>query len=99
MAKTFVSHPYPSFDVPMSHVDLNNARKEAIVEKKPIRTGVIDIYYNAGCHYGAAEYIYLPEENRLGIAAGSDATWADVPNLSEGVDMWLNEPEEWEARN
>jgi hypothetical protein len=35
---------------------------------------------------------------RLGIAWGADATWADgVESLETGVEMWLNNPEEWEA--
>lgn len=34
---------------------------------------------------------------RLGIAWGADATWADVPSLEIGIEMWLNHPDEWEA--
>ena len=36
---------------------------------------------------------------RLGIAWGADATWADADSIDGGIDMWLNDPEEWEARN
>ena len=38
-------------------------------------------------------------EGRLGIAWGADATWADAESIESGIEMWLNDPEEWEAKN
>jgi hypothetical protein len=38
-------------------------------------------------------------EGRLGIAWGADATWADAESVETGIEMWLNDPAEWEARN
>ena len=46
-----------------------------------------------------AEALYLPQIGRLGIAWGAPATWADVESLDDGIDMWLNRPDEWEQRN
>lgn len=46
-----------------------------------------------------AEALYLPDDGRLGIAWGADATWADVKDFLSGVEMWLNDGEAWEAAN
>lgn len=46
-----------------------------------------------------AEALYLPDEGRLGIAWGADATWADVTDLESGIEMWLNDGDVWEAAN
>lgn len=46
-----------------------------------------------------AEALYLPDEGRLGIAWGADATWADVRDFESGVNMWLNDGEAWGAAN
>lgn len=50
-------------------------------------------------HAERADAIYLPDQGRMGIAWGSDATWADVDSIESGIDMWLNDPEEWNKRN
>lgn len=47
----------------------------------------------------AAQALYFPVEHRLGIAWGADATWADVDDIESGIDMWINDPEEWNSRN
>jgi hypothetical protein len=44
-----------------------------------------------------AEALYA--NGRLGIAWGADATWADVRGVEEGIEMWLNDQEAWEAAN
>lgn len=44
-----------------------------------------------------AQALYL--NGRLGIAWGSDATWADVKDVESGIEMWVNNGEEWERRN
>ena len=46
-----------------------------------------------------AQALYLPQEGRLGIAWGADATWADVRDLESGIEMWLNDGDAWEAAN
>lgn len=51
---------------------------------------------------GHAEYadaFYDPITRRLGIAWGADPTWADVDDVDSGIEMWLNDGEEWERRN
>lgn len=44
-----------------------------------------------------AQALYLPEIGRMGISWGADATWANVDDLESGIEMWLNDGEEWEA--
>ena len=46
-----------------------------------------------------AEALYLPEVGRMGIAWGSDATWADVEGVESGIEIWLNDDETWELLN
>lgn len=61
---------------------------------------VITIYNNLGQQEAeTAEALYLPDECRLGIAWGADATWATVDDVESGIEMWLNDPEAWEAAN
>jgi len=47
----------------------------------------------------AAEYLWVPSIGRVGIAWGADADWADVPSRDEGIEMWLNDGEQFAARN
>lgn len=49
----------------------------------------------------AAEALYLPDEGRLGIAWGADADWADVADIhvETAIGLWLNDADEWAARN
>jgi len=46
-----------------------------------------------------AEALYVC--GRLGIAWGADATWADVfdDDIEGAIDMWLNDPDEWDSHN
>ena len=46
-----------------------------------------------------AEYLYLPAIGRIGIAWGADADWADAESVDAGIAMWLNDPEEFAAKN
>ena len=46
-----------------------------------------------------ADALYLPAEGRLGIAWGTDATWADVDDVESGIEMWLNNSEAWKQWN
>lgn len=52
-------------------------------------------------HAESADALYDPSSVRLGIAWGADATWADLDddNIEAGIDMWLNNGEEWSNRN
>jgi len=61
---------------------------------------IIRILDSAGKEFAErAEGLYDPEWKRMGISWGADATWADVDGLEEGIEMWLNDGEEWERRN
>jgi hypothetical protein len=59
----------------------------------------IDIYENGLRLPEKAEALFLPGPGRLGIAWGADATWANVKDVETGIEMWLNDPEGWEAAN
>lgn len=50
-------------------------------------------------HAEKADALYDPSSRRLGIAWGADATWADVDDVESGINMWLNDGEEWSRRN
>ena len=58
----------------------------------------ITIYDHKGMNPEAAtaEALFCPEDARLGIAWGADATWADVESIETGIEMWLNGPSEWD---
>ena len=61
----------------------------------------ITIYDDQGqpLQHEAVEALFCPTIGRLGIASGADATWADVETIESGIEMWLHDPDEWEARN
>lgn len=61
----------------------------------------VEVYTDDGTREEAeaAEALYIPSLLRLGCAWGADDTWANVDDLESGIDMWLNDPDEWEARN
>ena len=64
------------------------------------QAATITIYKNNGMSEAErAEALYLPDEGRLGIAWGADATWADVSDFESGIDMWLNNGDAWGASN
>lgn len=47
-----------------------------------------------------AEAVRLIEEGRTGIAWGAQAAWADsFGDIAADIGCWLNDPDEWEARN
>jgi hypothetical protein len=46
-----------------------------------------------------AEALWLPAEGRIGIAWGADAEWGDASSPEQGIEMWLHDPEAWEAAN
>lgn len=51
---------------------------------------------------GEAEVAYalwVHETQRLGISFGDDTTWETVSSIQEGIEMWLDHPEEWERCN
>jgi hypothetical protein len=50
-------------------------------------------------HAEFAQGLYLPDIQRMGIAWSADATWADVDGLEQGIEMWANNPDEWNRRN
>ena len=47
-----------------------------------------------------AEVLYCPQSGRVGIAWGADADWMDsTGDIERDIDIWLNDPDEFEARN
>jgi hypothetical protein len=45
------------------------------------------------------EALYSHALGRMGIAWGADATWADVEDVEDGISLYLNDGETWNARN
>ena len=48
-----------------------------------------------------AQALRIEGEARTGIAWGADATWADSydDGIEHDIECWLNDPDEWGARN
>jgi hypothetical protein len=44
----------------------------------------------------SGEYLYV--WGRLGVVWGGDAQWADAPSVEQGLDWFLNDPDEWMRR-
>ena len=92
MAKTFTYMPIRIDQ--LSAIDL----QQAAGEDPHAEAYSITIYDESGNpHAEAAQALYSPADGRLGIAWGADATWADVDGVERGIDMWLNDPDAWDA--
>ena len=63
------------------------------------RTGRIQVFIDGCPAPEQADYLYVPDAGRLGIAWGADATWADTPDLDAGIRTWLTDPDAWELAN
>ena len=46
-----------------------------------------------------ADVLWFSHIQRMGIAWGANATWADASSVEEGIRIWLEDPEEWARRN
>lgn len=44
-------------------------------------------------------YLWLPEAGRVGICTNGDSQWADADNVQHGLDMYVNDPDAYEAAN
>lgn len=86
---------------PLSAIDLRQEAAEIVARGETVESGQIILYDEAGYQQGGekGEYLYSPADARLGIAWGTDATWADVGGLKQGIEMYINDPDEWEARS
>lgn len=82
-----------------SPVDLSQEAADALANGLEVQAVRIYIFEDDKPTPFAANALYLPSEGRLGIEWGANASWVDVDNLESGIDMWLNEPDEWEARS
>ena len=76
-------------------------REEAAGYSGPRQAFTIGIFRANGIGTEAeqAQALYLPDEGRLGIAWSGNATWADVQDVESGIEMWLNDPDAWNAAN
>ena len=74
------------------------AEAEEVTDGQAYRITIYD-YKGMNPEAATAEVLFCPEDARLGIAWGADATWADAASIESGIEMWLNDPEEWEAKN
>ncbi|MDE1904936.1 MAG: hypothetical protein KGH75_00615 [Rhodospirillales bacterium] len=46
-----------------------------------------------------AQVVYSPPDQRIGIAWGADATWADAIDAESGAAMYVNDPDAFAAAN
>jgi hypothetical protein len=79
----------------------SDLREEALHMKNP-QTFLVTIFSDESYERAfveRADVLYDPESKRMGIAWGTDATWADVDGLESGIEMYLNDGEEWDQRN
>ena len=89
--RTFTATP-----IPVDQLTATDLRAEA--QGRPDAEAYqITIYDGAGEHPHPETADALFVAGRLGLAWGSDATWADVHDVEAGIDMWLNDPGSWEA--
>jgi hypothetical protein len=82
------------FEIETNELIATDLEREARTASDP-HAYCITIYDNGRPLTGSAEALYA--DGRLGIAWGADATWADVPGVERGIEMWLNDPEAWKA--
>ena len=73
--------------------------KEIINSEKPdLKMGVIYLYDIQGGRTSEAKYLW--NCGRLVISEkGNIDVWAYVDSVEQGVNFWLNEPEEWTAKS
>lgn len=86
--------------IAVDELSASDLRREAAGYDKGDAQAVSLTIYEDGtplAEFGQA--LYFPYEDRLGIAWGADATWADVIDVESGIEMWLNDGEAWEAAN
>jgi len=84
-------------------IDARNLGATDLQEERDFQTGPMRAFriYVLGVNgqplAEAAEALYV--RGRLGIAWGTDATWADVWDIETGIDTWLNDPDSWDLLN
>jgi len=81
--------------VELKSTDLRTEAYAAIDDHPDLEFGAFQV----GSYPGMAEYLWVPDIHRLGLSWGSDATWAEADGVEAGIEMWLNDSEEWELRN
>jgi hypothetical protein len=95
---------YEYYDIDIEELSSADLRKEAawlLDPANPERDPDISAYRvtiddEAGERTERAQALYSPRAGRLGIAWGADASWADVPDVEAGIEMWLTDPDAWE---
>lgn len=83
----------------LSATDLRHIAAECDADRVVTEAYAVYVFEDDKPMPNSANALYLPGEGRLGIAWGADASWADVDDLESGIEMWLNDPDEWESRN
>jgi len=91
--RTYVYYP----DDEIGSSDLLEIRERDEGEARVVKWGTWQTV-NAQGYIDSVYYDYLYIDGRLGIAEGGDSTWADVDSVEQGLDIYLNDPEEWEHR-
>lgn len=81
-------------EVAQTGMDLAAIRQQIkTLRKKAKRVGVFRECYRSSETVGAdaIEIVFLPEINRAGVAAGSDAQWTDARSAADALRRFLND--------
>ncbi len=81
--------------------DLRRDLAEIHAAGHPVEAYIVTIYDATGTRPApeAAQALWVPSIDRLGIAWGADADWGDAQSVGAGIEMWLNDGEAWETAN
>ena len=86
-------------DLPLEELSATDLRQEYANDP----TGKlyrIYIYKDDQPEAETASALYYPQAGRIGIAWGDAADWMDsTGDIERDIDIWLNDPDEFETRN
>jgi hypothetical protein len=84
----------------LSATDLRQEAADALGNGDTVAAYRISIYKDDRPDPQGAQALYIKTEGRVGIAWGAEAQWMDsTGDIEQDIDMWLNDPDQFEARN
>ena len=94
-------YPFRFHGISFEELTVLNLRHEAATKSSLAAWQIYRITIYTDATYDApyaeeANAIFNLQTNLLGIAWRSDVTWATVKNVTEGINIWLNDHDTWE---
>ena len=84
----------------LSAVDLSQEIADAIANGDTAQAYTITIYEDDTPKPERATAVYIRREGRVGIGWGAEAQWMNsTGDIEQDIDMWLNDPDQFESRN